>query len=373
MSGRVLLLAPSRGLGGGIERYVSTIESAFSAHAVTYHRFDLRTDSRPSRQADKLRFLRDVTLAARASSAPVRLVLAHRNLLPVVPLAARFGQVSNATVILHGRDIWTERNRGARLMRRADVRVVAVSNFSAGAISAVCPATVLSPGLSGAWFDTLVSAADRPRPVNGHLDVLTVFRLHDWRDKGLPTLLDAIRLLANDRVRLTVCGRGPVPAELAALAATYPWCAVVPDPNDDILAARIASADLFVLATRTRYGRAPSGEGFGLVLLEAQVAGVPVVAPAYGGSGDAFQPGLTGVAPLDETASALAAALRPLLDDGSLRMTMGRAAAAWSRSRFHPTLHGHQVVRALVGDISAVFDSVKPGGPPEATAIVGQT
>jgi phosphatidylinositol alpha-1,6-mannosyltransferase len=369
MSGHVLLLAPSRGLGGGIERYVSTIESAFAEHAIAYHRFDLRTAGRPPRRADKLRFLRDVTVAAWNASAPVRLVLAHRNLLPVVPLATRFGKVSNTTVILHGRDIWTGRSRGARLLRRADVRVVAVSNFSAGAVAALCPATVLSPGLSGAWFDTLVAAAERPRPVKEHLDVLTAFRLHDWRDKGLPTLFEAIRLLADDRVRLAVCGRGPVPAGLAALAAAYPWCEVVPDPHDDVLAARIAAADVFVLATRTRYGRTPSGEGFGLVLLEAQVAGVPVVAPAYGGSGDAFQPGVTGVAPLDETAPALAAALWPLLDDRSLRLTMGRAAAGWSRSRFHPTVHGRQVVRTLVGDACAVLDPATPGGSPAATTM----
>ena len=41
MTGRVLLLSPSRGLGGGIERYVATVEWAFAAEGVECRRLDL--------------------------------------------------------------------------------------------------------------------------------------------------------------------------------------------------------------------------------------------------------------------------------------------------------------------------------------------
>ena len=44
-------------------------------------------------------------------------------------------------------------------MRGAGVRVVAVSNFTAGAIMRDCRATVLPPALSREWFDTLAAAA----------------------------------------------------------------------------------------------------------------------------------------------------------------------------------------------------------------------
>ena len=40
-SERVLLLAPSRGLGGGIERYIETLEWAFADQKVTSERIDL--------------------------------------------------------------------------------------------------------------------------------------------------------------------------------------------------------------------------------------------------------------------------------------------------------------------------------------------
>ena len=42
MPGRVLVLTPSRGLGGGIERYVEALEWAFADQGVKYGRLDLR-------------------------------------------------------------------------------------------------------------------------------------------------------------------------------------------------------------------------------------------------------------------------------------------------------------------------------------------
>ena len=44
-------------------------------------------------------------------------------------------------------------------MRGVGVRVVAVSNFTAGTILRDCRATVLLPALSREWFDTLCAAA----------------------------------------------------------------------------------------------------------------------------------------------------------------------------------------------------------------------
>jgi hypothetical protein len=39
--GNVLMLMPSRGLGGGFERYVETLESAFSLRGLKCRRLDL--------------------------------------------------------------------------------------------------------------------------------------------------------------------------------------------------------------------------------------------------------------------------------------------------------------------------------------------
>jgi glycosyltransferase involved in cell wall biosynthesis len=347
----VLLVTPSRGLGGGIERYVSTVEAAFTRHGVRYSRMDLRGPDQAVGPEAKLRFACRVTQTARRTGGPLRLVVAHRNLLPVVYPLVRMSTFRGAVVIVHGCELWTGRGPWShRLLRRPDVRVVAVSNFTAGALMPTCQASVLYPGLAADWYHTLVAAGDAaPLRSRDVLDVATAFRLEDWRNKGLETLLEAVRLLGDERVTVTVCGSGPVPADLRAHVGGLPYCRIEADLPDIALARRLAAADLFVLSTRTRRGAAASGEGFGLVLLEAQLAGTPVVAPPLGGCGEAFQPGVTGLAPLDESAPALAKVLAALLHDDHRRAGMARAAAAWSRRRFEPDAHSAQVVRTLLG------------------------
>ena len=149
------------------------------------------------------------------------------------------------------------------------------------------------------------SARPPPSVPRAGLELTTAFRLDHWRDKGLPQLIAAVAALGRDDVRLTVCGSGEPSADLLAHVGGYPWCTVRPGLTDSELAAQFASCDLFVLATRTRSGRRSCGEGFGLVLLEAQVAGTAVVGPAHGGSPGAYLDGVTGATPRDESVAAL--------------------------------------------------------------------
>ncbi len=353
MTGQVLLLAPSHGQGGGIERYVETVEWAFAAQGIGYARLDL---TRPGLAGHR----ELLTAAARrlAGLPPrVRLVLAHRALLPVAALLARRPVVGGISVICHGSDVWGARLRPrwhaeSLLLRRPGVRVVAVSSYTAGALANRCRATVLPPGLSGGWFAELAGAAGRPRAAHRAagpgLQLVTAFRLADWRDKGLPELVTAIAALGRGDIRLTVCGSGEPPAGLLQLIRRHPWCSVRAGLADRDLAGQLAAADLFVLATRTRAGRRPCGEGFGLVLLEAQLAGTPVVAPAHGGAADAYLEGITGTAPVDETPAALAGVLEGLLKDPARLSQMGSWAAAWARERFAPDRYAALAVDRLL-------------------------
>lgn len=347
---RVLLLAPSVGLGGGIERYVAAIEAAFVAEQVRHTRLDLLAGQERSTLRHKAQFTRRVLSHIRRADEPVWVILAHRNLLPLILFAGRLRNFAGASVILHGCELWSrKRHAGRWLLHRPGLRVVAVSNFSAGRMMPACRAAVLSPGLTKDWYDVLVEAGNTARGDRDRIDVVTSFRLRDWRSKGLPTVLTAVSLLGDERVHVTVCGSGPAPDELRELIAATPSCILLADLADGALAEQFASADVFVLATRTESGTDASGEGFGLVLLEAQLAGTPVIAPAFGGSGDAFQPGLTGVAPVDESAQSLAEVLATLVNDEPLRRQMSVAAATWSRARFAPDIHSRQVVQTLVG------------------------
>ena len=306
----VLLLTPSRGLGGGIERFAATLEWAFAEQDVDYRRADLRG----SGSAAHARLLAEARQLVRRAGPPSRLVVTHRSLLPVAWLLSRGGAVSGTSVILHGSDVWGERGRlrgriEGHLMRRPDVRAVAVSSYTAGALLSNCHATVLPPALSREWFDTLVEAAAAAPPRGPQIRLVTTFALGRWRNKGLPELLAGVAALDRDDVRVTICGSGDPSPELRRYVNSYPFCVLRPGCTDRELARELACADLFVLATRTKADRDSAGEGFGLVLAEAQVAGTPVVAPAYGGSRDAYLEGMTGVAPAGESAGELAEVL----------------------------------------------------------------
>lgn len=228
------------------------------------------------------------------------------------------------------------------------MRVIAVSSFTAGALSVNCPATILPPGLSRGWFQTLVASSKRNQRRNDEVSLITAFRLGDWRGKGLPQLLGAVAALKRTDVRVSICGSGEPSQELQSLIGKYPFSKLLPGLTDDELARELAEADLFVLATRTRAGRDSSGEGFGLVLLEAQVAGTPVVAPASGGSHDAYLDRVTGVAPTEETTESLSETLDELLRDPCRLAQMGQKAGEWARDAFLPEHYASRAVARLL-------------------------
>jgi glycosyltransferase involved in cell wall biosynthesis len=155
--------------------------------------------------------------------------------------------------------------------------------------------------------------------------------------KGHAVLLDAW-LLIHARcpdAHLLVLGAGPLEAELRALASprsltqagTVTFAGFRPDLRDFL-----GRVDLLV--------HPASREALGVSLLEAQAAGVPVVACAAGGVPEAVANGLTGLlVPLGDPAAVaaqLAEATITLLDDPIRRQQLGAAAAARIRADFSP-------------------------------------
>lgn len=349
-TGQVLILAPSHGLGGGIERYLETVESAFGSRGVVSRRIDLE---QPGLRGH-LKMLRAGRAMLSKTADPTRVVVGHRALLPVATLLTRQAGVRGISLVCHGSEVWTSRWQLRRIVERwlmahtPGVRVVAVSSFTAGSLAGDCRATVLSPGLSAKWFDALVDAAQARRDTTPGVKLVTAFRLASWREKGLAQLVSAIEALNRADILLTVCGNGEAPADLCRFLASRQWCVLRPGVSDRELAAELAAADLFALATRTRSGRGASGEGFGMVLIEAQVAGTPVVVPAYGGSSDAYIAGVTGIAPTEESVVALSGSLREMLADRHRLAWMGERASEWARETFAPERYADLACRRLL-------------------------
>ena len=348
-SERVILLSPSRGLGGGIERYIGTLEWALAHQNITSQRIDL---DRSGLRAH-LTMLTEGRAMLRACAQRTRLVVGHRALMPVATLLSREPTVSGMSILCYGTDVWSERHRSRTsleraLMRRSGVRVVAISSFTAGMLAGDCQSTILRPALSQKWFETLVAASTVARQPRQGVQLATAFRLADWRNKGLPQLIEAITAQRRPDIRLTICGSGEPPPDLLRLAASHDWCSLRVGLTDSELAIQLASADIFVLATRTRIGRHAKGEGFGLALLEAQVAGTPVIAPAHGGSSDAYVDGFTGLGPVNESAKALARTINEMLEDPVRLALMRKRAAQWARESFAPESYPRLVASKLL-------------------------
>lgn len=106
-------------------------------------------------------------------------------------------------------------------------------------------------------------------------DLLMVYAGRLDSEKYVHTLVDALeRLPASLNPRLVMAGEGPYRADLEARARANGRLAVLPYQSKDDLADLLASADLYLTAG--------PHETFGLSVVEAQAAGLPVVGVCAG-------------------------------------------------------------------------------------------
>jgi len=159
--------------------------------------------------------------------------------------------------------------------------------------------------------------------------LLTVARL--VRRKGHDLVLDAMALLRAEGVdvRYAIVGDGPELGPLRAKAAALALDRKVIFAGavaDDELPHWYAGCDIFVMPSRDLAGEPP--EGFGLVYLEANAAGKPVVGARTGGVVDAIADNCSGLLVPPEDPVALAAALRRLLSDRGLAARLGEQGRA---------------------------------------------
>jgi len=164
--------------------------------------------------------------------------------------------------------------------------------------------------------------------------VLTVGRLQKRKGHDQMILaLHNIRCLVPD-VLYAIVGDGHERAALEALVAREGLAHHVTfmgECNDADLAACYQQCDLFVLPNR-QVGQ--DIEGFGMVLLEAQACGKPVIAGASGGTAETMNIPQTGRVVDCSTPAKVGALVAEWLADGPARLRMGQAARAWTVERF---------------------------------------
>ncbi len=253
-------------------------------------------------------------------------------------------------VYVHGEELTTvgtwdpQLRRARRALQLAD-RVIVVSRFTEAVAR-----ELLGPVEGKAKLALIPNGVDRRRfqPLPRRAELVERYGLRDRfvyvsvcrlvEKKGLD---NAIRALAEllpsvpDAMLLAV-GAGPFEpalrglAQLCGVSDRVVFTGAVPDAS---LVDHYCLGDVFVMPNR----RLPDGdtEGFGLVFLEANACGLPVIAGRDGGSTDAVQHGENGLVVDGTSVADIAAAMRLLRQDAVLRDGLRRggmrvaAASGW--------------------------------------------
>ena len=157
------------------------------------------------------------------------------------------------------------------------------------------------------------------------------------QSKGLDTLVEALRLLRERPglagARLTLAGAFQDRAYEAALqrrigAGGLREAVTLLDQRPrDRLAALMTEHDAVIFPTQ-------HVEPFGLALVEAMAAAMPVVASRIGGPAEIVEDGRTGLFFPAGDAAALAAAVERVISDSEAARAMGQAAARAARERY---------------------------------------
>jgi phosphatidylinositol alpha-1,6-mannosyltransferase len=171
--------------------------------------------------------------------------------------------------------------------------------------------------------------------------------------KGQDALLDAWPVLAarHPDAWLVLVGTGPLEQELRTTAAALPRVVVPGAVAWDDLPAAHAALDVFAMPCRTRL-LGTDVEGLGIVYLEAQASGVPVVAGSSGGAPETLVEGRTGTVVDGRDVPGLTAAIDGLLADPARRAAWGTA----GRAHAEATWGWEAIAARFAGVLAAAVD-----------------
>ena len=254
---------------------------------------------------------------------------------PFTPSASMWAVLAAHVPVVATFHAWLDRARlyeaagpALRAVARRLTASIAVSQAAAAFVERAVPGlapVVIANGVSVARFAEAPRLDWPPGP-----RIAWAHRLDP--QKGFPVLVEAFRMLAHERpdLRLSVGGDGADRAAVEGLpTALRARIAMFGRVEHDEVPSLLAGADVAVAA-------ATGQESFGIALVEAMAAGVPVVATDIEGYGEVATDGVDALLVAPGDPAALAAAIARVLDDGDLARRLraaGRDTAAsydWS-------------------------------------------
>ncbi len=197
------------------------------------------------------------------------------------------------------------------------------------------PVVIPGAGVDVDGFERALTSGPSPAQLRRELGlgdaevVITVTRM--TRQKGIPALLDAAALVHEARpdVRFLLVGpresEGPLAVSEAEIARHAAYVKAIGLRSD--IPALLALADVFAFPTEYR-------EGVPRVLLEAALAGVPIVTTSMPGCREVIRDGWNGFLVPPRAPHRLAARILDLLRDRETGRTMAGRAAERVRQEF---------------------------------------
>jgi len=292
--------------------------------------------------------------------------LLHAHFGPDAITAAPIAQLLGLPLIvtLHGYDInirpqWWKSGNGGKAMRgyprallklaaRPDVHFVAVSN-------AIRQQAILY-GISPQKISTHYIGVDVSRIRPGCVPIpqrrqrlLFVGRLVE--KKGCEYLLRAAQIVKSHMpgLELVIVGDGPLRSGLERLSdeldigASFMGALSPADVKGELDRAQL-------LCLPSIHAQNGDAEGFGLVLLEAQAAGVPVISSARGGAEEGIAHGITGFQVEEGRIGALADRISEILTNPVKAAAMGKAGRDFVSSRFD--------IRQCTQSLECLYDKI---------------
>ncbi|MEI7887804.1 MAG: glycosyltransferase family 4 protein [Actinomycetes bacterium] len=246
----------------------------------------------------------------------------------------------------HGLEVSAVRAPGGAHLLRTIGRSAAAITF----VSHWCDDSLRAAFGSGPEFAVLSPAVD-PSVFHPGVDATAIRLRHGLADapvvvcisrlverKGQDRLIAALSSVRQQvpEARLLIVGGGPYEEALRTLAVergVEQYVVFAGPASEEELPAYYAAGDVFAMPCRERK-RGLEVEAFGIVFIQAQAVGVPVVAGDIGGVPDALRANSTGLLVDGSEVSEISEALIRLLNDTAAREQMGAAAAEFVSAGF---------------------------------------
>ncbi|MDO5034505.1 MAG: glycosyltransferase [Actinomycetaceae bacterium] len=243
-----------------------------------------------------------------------------------IPLVTTIHGTDLFTVDYQGKSplpLWNKHNTATAIKNSA--RIVAVSNYLAEQARA--------RGVSDSKLEVIYQGVDtnffRPletsKPAKELREFIFVGALND--QKGILDLVSAsLELYSNAPHTLKVIGAGPYASFLVEQAKHHPHIRPLGSMPRENIRTHLQHADALVLPTKTWQGRQ---EAAGLVLLEAQACGIPVITNSVGGTPEMVAPGLGWFTDENDSSSILRAMSEVISLPDSELQEISEKARAW--------------------------------------------